>query len=211
MSQIKALKRDKNEDVKSLRIQGIVPAVVYGPKQEAISIKMDSKEFDKAYKLSGESTVVDLLVDGESHDVLIHAVDRDPVRDTVTHVDFYAIEKGKKVTVGVELVFSGESPAEKTLGGVLVKVLHEVEVEAMPKDLPHELTVDLSILTDFEKQILAKDIILPAGVELTINPEEVVALVQAPRGGVEEEPVEAVDMSKIEVVGKKKEEEEVKE
>lgn len=211
MSQIKALKRGVNEDVKSLRTQGIVPAVVYGPKQEAISIKMEAKEFEKAYKMAGESTVVDLSVDGESHDVLIHAVDRDPVRDTVTHVDFYAIEKGKKVSVSVELVFSGESPAEKTLGGVLVKVLHEVEVEAMPKDLPHELTVDLSILTDFEKQILAKDISLPAGVELMINPEEVVALVQAPRGGVEEEPVEAVDMSKIEVVGKKKEEEEVKE
>jgi len=103
MSQIKALKRGANEDVKSLRTQGIVPAVVYGPKQEAISIKMEAKEFDKAYRLSGESTVVDLFVDGESPDVLIHAVDRDPVRDTVTHVDFYAIEKGRRLQLVLNL------------------------------------------------------------------------------------------------------------
>lgn len=208
MLEIKALKRDTKEDAKNLRSAGIIPAVVYGPKQAATPIKMESVQFEKVFKEAGESTIVDLVIDGEGHDVLIHAIDRDPVKDTVDHVDFYAIEKGKKLSVDVEIVFDGVAPAEKTMGGTLVKVMHEVEIEAMPRDLPHELHVDLGKLVDFEAQIHASDIILPAGVELKVGPEEVVALVQAPKEEEEETPVEAVDMSKIEVAGKKPEGEE---
>lgn len=207
MLQIKALKRDKTEEISTLRSQGIVPAVIYGPKQEATPIKLEASVFEKVYNQAGESTIIDLEIDGEPHDVLIYAIDRDPVKDTVNHVDFYAVEKGKKLTVPVEIVFDGVAPAEKTLGGVLVKVMHEVEIEAMPRDLPHELHVDLSALVDFDTQIHAKDIVLPNGVELTISPEEVVALVQPPKAEEEDAPVEAPDMSKIEVAGKKKEEE----
>lgn len=207
MLQIKALKRDTTENAQELRAQGIVPAVMYGPKQEATSIKFEASVFEKVYKEAGESTIVDLEIGGEPHDVLIHAIDRDPVRDSLVHVDFYAIEKGKKLTVPVHLSFDGVAPAEKSLGGVLVKVVHEIEIEAMPRDLPHELHVDLSVLVDFDTQIHIRDIVLPSGVEVTANPDDVVALVQPPKGEESEEPVEAPDMSQIEVVGKKKEEE----
>ena len=176
---LEAQKRDIKEDVKALRSNGSVPAVLYGPKQESLSIKLSSVAFLKAYKEAGESTVVNLSVDGENHEVLIHEVTVDAVRGDVMHVDFYAIEKGKKVTVNVPLEFTGEAPAEKNLGGVLVKVLHEVEIEAMPKDLPHEIIVNLDSLVDFETQIHASDLVMPQGVELLTNPEEVVALVQA--------------------------------
>lgn len=183
---LEAQKRDIKENLQNLRKGGFIPAVVYGPKQEALSIKLNTIEFKKAYREAGESTVVELSVDGDKHEVLIQQVDRDAIKGEVLHVDFYAIEKGKKVTVNVPLEFVGEAPAEKTLGGVLVKVLHEVEIEAMPKDLPHEIEVSIDSLVDFEAQIHAKDLIMPNGVTLLTDADEVVVLVQAHKEEVEE-------------------------
>jgi len=165
-------------------------------------------DFEKAFKEAGESTIVTIVLDGEEHDTLIHEVDFHPVKGTVSHVDFYVVEKGKKVTVNVPLEFEGIAPAEKTLGGTLIKVMHEVEIEALPKNLPHEIMVDISTLIDFESQIHASDLKLPEGVELITTPEEVIALVQEPREEEPEEAPEAVDISSIEVEKKGKKEEE---
>ncbi|MCB9806101.1 50S ribosomal protein L25 [Candidatus Nomurabacteria bacterium] len=206
MQKIDALVRDTKEDVKNLRSQGIIPAVFYGPKEKSQAVKIESLQFEKVFKEAGESTIVDLKVGDENHEVLIHSVDRDPVSDQISHVDFYVIERGKKLEVTVPLIFEGEAPAEKTLGGVLVKVAHDIEVESLPRHLPHEIKVDVSSLVDFESQIHAKDLVMPEGVELKVDPNEVIALVQEPKEEVEE-PVEAIDMSKIEVAGEKKEEE----
>jgi large subunit ribosomal protein L25 len=206
MLKLKVLKREATELAEDVRAAGFIPAVFYGPKQEATSIKMNYQEFEKAFKQAGESTVVVLDLDGTEHETLIHDVDYHPVRGNVSHVDFYVVEKGKKVQVGVPLEFEGVSPAEKTLGATLVKVMHEVEVEAMPKDLPHEIVVDVSSLVDLESQIHASDLKMPAGVTLVTGPEEVVAIVQVAEE-LSEEPVEAVDISKIEVQKKGKKEE----
>ncbi len=210
MLKLKATKREANEVAEAVREAGLIPAVVYGPKQEAVSIKVNYQEFEKALKEAGESTVVILDVDGTEHETLIHDVDFHPVRGTYMHADFYAVEKGKKVQVHVPLAFEGVSPAEKNLGATLVKVMHEVEVEAMPKDLPHEIAVDISSLVDLESQIHASDLKMPAGVELVTGAEEVVAIVQAVEE-LSEEPAEAVDISKIEVEKKGKKEEEAAE
>jgi large subunit ribosomal protein L25 len=137
------------------------------------------------------------------HEVLIQDIDLDPVTDNVRHADFYVIEKGKKVTVHIPLEFAGVSPAVKDLGGILVKVLHELEIEAMPKDLPHNLSVDISKLATFEDRILAKDVTLPAGVTLLTKPEEVVASVSEAVEEVVE--VAPVDLTAIEVEKKGKE------
>ncbi len=183
---LEAQKRDIKENLGFIRKGGFIPAVVYGPKQESISIKLSTADFKKSYKESGESTVVELSVDGEKHDVLIHDIDRDPVKGDVRHVDFYAIEKGKKVSVHVPLEFVGESFAEKSLGGVVVKVMHEVEVEAMPKDLPHQIEVSIESLNDLDAQIHAKDLVMPSGVTLLTDEEEVIVLVQAHKEEAEE-------------------------
>jgi large subunit ribosomal protein L25 len=175
---LEAQKRDLKENLKDLRKGGFIPAVLYGPKQESVSIKVDTKSFLKSYKESGESTVVELSVDGDKHEVLIQQIDSDAIKGHVLHADFYAIEKGKKVSVNVSLEFVGESPAEK-LGGVVVKVAHEIEVEAMPKDLPHGIEVSLDRLVELDSQIHASDIVMPNGVTLLTNPEEVIVLVQA--------------------------------
>lgn len=206
MLKLKVLKREALEKPEEIRLAGFIPAVFYGPKQAAQSIKIIYPDFEKAFKEAGESTVVTLEIDGEEHETLIHDVSYHPVRGTISHIDFYVIEKGKKVQVNVPLEFTGVAPAEKTLGGTLVKVMYEIEIEAMPKDLPHEIMVDISSLVDFDSQIHASDLVLPSGVSLISEPEEVIALVQAANDEVDA-PVEAVDISSIEVEKKGKKEE----
>ena len=143
-----------------------IPAVFYGPKAESTPIWVNEVDFLKVWKEAGESTVVTLSIDGAEHDTLIHDIDREPVKGKIRHVDFYVLEKGKKVEIAIPLEFVGVSEAVKTLGGSLVKVLHEIEIEALPQALPHSIEVDISALVDFDSQIHAKDIKLPAGVSL---------------------------------------------
>lgn len=203
MFKLKVEKRDLKEGLNGLRKAGQVPAVFYGPKDPSTPIKMSLVDFKKAWKTAGESTVVSLEGNGIDADVLIHDVDLDPVTDMPIHVDFYAIEKGKKLSVDVPLEFVGIAPAVKDLGAVLVKVVHEIEIEALPKDLPHKLEVDIAGLTTFDSVLTAADIKLPAGVALKVKADEVIASVYEPK----EEVVEAapVDLSAIEVEKKGKE------
>ena len=178
-----------------------IPAVFYGPKAESTPVWVNEADFLRVWKEAGESTVVTLSLDGVSHDTLIKEIDREPVKGKIRHVDFYVLEKGKKVEIAIPLEFIGESAAVKTLGGNLVKVLHEVEIEAMPSDLPHNLEVDISTLVDFDSQIHARDIKLPSGVTLKTEADEVIALVTEAKE--EEEAVSEIDMSAIEVTDKK--------
>lgn len=203
MFKLKVEKRDLKEGLDMLRKSGKVPAVFYGPKEPSTPIKLTLSDFKKAWKTAGESTVISLEGNGVEAEVLIQDVDLDPVTDVPIHVDFYAIEKGKKLKVDVPLEFIGVSPAVKDLGAVLVKVLHTIEIEALPKDLPHKLEVDISVLVAFDSVSTAKDIKLPAGVTLKTKPEEVVASVYEPKEEVIE--VAPVDLSSIEVEKKGKE------
>lgn len=182
--------------VAELRAAGQMPAVVYGPKQESTPITLNQKEFEKAFKSAGESTVIALKVDGEQMNVLVHDVDRDPVTSVARHADFYAVVKGQKVEVKISLEFVGESPAVKA-GANLVKTLYEIEVKAEATNLPHGLTVDVSVLTEVGSQILAQDIALPAGVELVTNPEEVVAIAAEAKEEALDTPVVGPDMAAI--------------
>ncbi len=204
---LKATKRDTAEKLHKIRKEGKIPAVFYGPKEPSTPITLSEVEFVKVWRQVGESSIVSLEAEGETHDALIHEVNVDPVTSKVRHADFYIVEKGKKVKVHVPLVFEGIPPAVKELGGTLTKVLHEVEIEAKPADLPHELTVSMESLVDFESKVLAKDIKLPEGVILITDPEEVIALVSEVKEEIEEEA--PVDLSAIEMTdqkGKKEEE-----
>lgn len=206
MISLTVTKRDPNTSVNMLRKEGKMPAVFYGKKDASTPITISSVDFMRAFRQAGESTVVTLVGEGIKADALIHDVQYDPVRDTPIHADFYTFEKGQKVKVNVPVEFVGISEAVKSLGGTLVKVLHEVEVEAEPANLPHEITVDISALVNLDSQILVKDIKLPAGVTLVSEPEEVVASVSEAMKEPEE-PVNT-DISTIEVEKKGKVEEE---
>lgn len=199
--------RDIKKTPKSLRNKGILPAVVYGRSEKSTPISVDRKTFEKTFNKAGESTVITLSGLGEEKDALIHEVVVHPVSGEIMHADFYAIEKGQKVTVSVPIEFDGESPAVKEKGGILLKVMHELEIEVLPKELPHALHVDISKLVTLEDKITVKDIILPPSASITDDLEEVVAMITV----AEEEPTEPVvmDISQIETSverGKKEEE-----
>jgi large subunit ribosomal protein L25 len=200
-----SMRQETGKESKGLLKEGLLPAVVYGPKQEALSISVVARDFDTILRREGESSVVDLVGLAKPLQVLIHEVDRDPVTDVPRHADFYAIEKGAKVEVAVPLTYVGESPAVKA-GANLVKVLHELEIEAAPADLPHEIEVDISTLVSVGDQIHVSDLKLPKGVEAKVEAEQVVVLAQEVEVEAEE-PAATLDMASIEVEKKGKTEE----
>ncbi len=206
MQTLTATKRSKTEKLAIIRTNGTIPAVVYGARVENTSISVPSVDFIKAFKVAGESSTIALDLEGKKIDVLIHEVQVDPIKGFPIHVDFLAIDMNKPVEVKIPLEFSGVAPAEKNGLGVLVKVLHEVEIKALPKDLPHSIIVDLSSLETLENQIHVKDLSLPNGVEMKTDGGEVVALVSVVKEVKEE--VAPVDLSAIEVEKKGKKEEE---
>ncbi|MDE2040842.1 MAG: 50S ribosomal protein L25 [Patescibacteria group bacterium] len=197
-------KRAAASKADAIRKTGNMPAVFYGPKEPSTPVTVNAKEFAKVWTKAGMSSVI-ILKDGNAeHDALIHAVDVHPISGEPRHADFYVIEKGKKVTVAVPLEFVGAAPAVKDKGGILVKVRRDVEIEAAPRDLPHDIRVDISKLVELTDVITAKDLDIPKGAELKINADEMIASVAEAKEEVEEAPA-AIDMSAIEVEAKGKE------
>ncbi len=207
MFSIKAKKRDAGVKLDLLRKAGELPAVFYGAGEESTSISISKSEFKKVWRDAGESSAIKLATPDKQVDVLIHEVQVDPVSDDPIHVDFLAIDMKKKIKVEVPLEFEGVSPAVKSGIGNLVKVLHEIEVEALPADLPQSLTVDISSLSGLDSQLTVSDIALPSGVVAVTPLTEVVASIVA-QVEEKEEPAAPVDLSAIEVEKKGKKEEE---
>lgn len=196
MQQLKARSRNQlGKSVKTLRQDGFLPAVVYGEGIETRPVSVSQREFMETLQAAGESTLVTLDVDGKSLNVLIHDVSYDPVTDAAIHVDFHAVRMDKVIRTHVPLEFVGESPAVKNEGGVLVKVVQELEVEAFPQNLPHDLRVDLSLLTAIGSMLHVRDIVLPAGVTLLADPDETIVVVDAPRS---EEDIAALSQAPVE-------------
>ncbi|TSD02166.1 MAG: large subunit ribosomal protein L25 [Parcubacteria group bacterium Athens0714_24] len=185
-----------------------MPAVLYGKGKKTTPLFVDLKNFKKVLKEAGESTLINIKnpETGATENVLIQDVDIDPIANEPVHADFYIVEMDKSIRTEVALIFEGASPAEKEQGGVLIKVLHNIEIEALPKDLPHELKIDVSKLANIGDQIFIKDIELPAGVKIIAKEDEVVVLVEAHKEEViEEKPISMEDIE-VEERGKKEEE-----
>lgn len=177
---LKAAARDTKSTAKQLRRAGDVPCVVYG-NTENTQLQCPEKTLKQAYMKAGESTLVNLDVEGKSIPVLFHSIDFDPVTSQFAHVDFYAVNMNKEVEASVALHFEGESPAVKGQGGILVTPLTHVTVRCLPKNLPHNLTVKIDGLTEFHMSMYVKDIALPSGVEIVEDAETVIVTVQEPR------------------------------
>ena len=180
---MKTKARDTNvRTAKALYRQGLIPANLYGHNVQNIHLSLDQIEFEKALRKAGESTIIELqLPDGGSRNVLVKDVERHYLTTQPIHVDFYEVKMSEKLTATIPIEFSGESHAVKALGGTLVTVLTEVEVECLPGDLPPHFDVDISGLNTFDDQILVKDLIVSDKVEIKADPDEVVATVQPPR------------------------------
>lgn len=185
-----------------LREAGKIPAVIYGANKEAIMLAVDKVTFEKMFKQTGESSIITLQGLTTPQEVLVHDVAFDARRGGIVHIDFYAVEAGKEITVEVPLEFIGEAPAVKR-GGTLTKVLHEVTVTCTPQNLPQHITVNVQTLTDFEQQILISDLQVAQGVSFEHEADEVVALVQPVDENVDDSG-SAPDMSTIGVEKKGK-------
>lgn len=184
-----------------LKDNGRIPAVVYGHKVKNVLLDVDYKEFQKVLREAGESSLIELDIEGEKEKrpVLVHELQKDPVSDLFIHIDFFQASLTEEVQVKVPLVFGGESLAVKDLGGTLVKNISELEVKALPQNLPHEIKVSIDALDTFENHILVKDLILPKDIKVLAKPDEIVVSVAQPEK-VEEELAEVIE-EKVEDVG----------
>ncbi len=174
--------------VRALRRTGVVPANIFGKKIKSVAIQVEEKALKDVLKKAGETNLIDITVDGgKNHPVLVAGYSQDPVTGALLHVDFHEVDLNVKTTAMVPLKAVGESEAVKA-GKVLVVQRNELEVEALPANLPNEIEVDITTLVEVGSTIHAKDLKLDRSkVSLMVEDEEVIATIQEP--AVEEAPV----------------------
>ncbi len=206
------IRKDLKKKVKKLREKEILPAILYGPKIKNIPLEINLKEFEKTEKETGESSFILLKVGDKNYQVLIKEIQRDQITGKPIHVDFYQPSLKEEIEVIVPLIFEGEAPAVKELGGTLVKNISELKIKALPKKLPHEIRVNIESLKTFEDHILIKNLKLPEGVKVLRGPEEIVVSVLPPEK-VEEELAKPLEekIEEVEKIEKKPKEEVLKE
>lgn len=196
---------ESQKNSKQVRKEGLIPAIAYGSGEENNSVVVDLIEFNKVFDKAGENTIIELVIDEKDKmEVLIHDVQMDEISGEFTHADFFRVDMKKKVETEVPLVFTGESPAVKEQGGVLIKGSDSITVRCLPGNIPHEFAVDLSSLKTFEDHIAIKDLNMSDDVESVVDTETIIASVTPPRSEAElsgldekiEEDVAAVEGTK---------------
>ncbi|MFA4831254.1 MAG: 50S ribosomal protein L25 [Patescibacteria group bacterium] len=204
-------KKRKAGNADKVRLAGFIPAVVYGPEINSVSISVDYRQFEKLYDEAGESSLIGCVVEGEKDPitVLIQDVQHDPVKGRILHTDFRQIKMDEEMNATIELRFIGESAAVKGLGGTLIKGLNSVNVFCLPRNLVGHIDVDLSVLNTFDDVIHIKNLVLPNGLVTTDTGETLVAKVMPPLTEDQlkaMEEGEAKSVEEVVVEGEKKEE-----
>lgn len=207
---LKAEKRDIfGKKLKQEREKGRMPAVLYGKGKETESVFISLKDFEKLFKKAGETSVVEIELGNKKDNAMIYDIEYDPVSGVPLHADFYIVKMDEPIEAAVPLVFEGESAAVKA-GGILVKVVHELNIKALPADIPHEIIIDISKLKSLEDKILVSDLNLPAKISVIgKEQEELIALIESPKEEEAAAPAE-INFDAIEATKEKKEEEEEK-
>lgn len=198
---LRAFRRDAlGGTPRRIRRSGNIPAILYGHGVENVRLAVERRALEKLLPDLSSSTLMLLAVDGEGEPrrVLVNEVQRHPLSGAPVHVDFHQVRLTEKIRATVPLVFTGESPAVKDLGGTLVKSLDEMEVEALPQDLPEEIIVDVGRVKTFADHLRVRDLPVPEGVEVLDDAAEAVAVVVPPRT---EEELEELDTDVEEKAG----------
>lgn len=173
-----------------LRLTGMVPAVVFGKGRPSLPVQVESKAFETLYRAVGRTTLVNLHIGDEAaNSAIIKSVQRHPLSGRALHVDFFLVDLKQEMEVEVPLVFTGEAPAIEATGGTLMTPVSQLRVRALPAELPHQLTVDVTPLVDLEAAIHVRDLVVSDRVHLLADPDDLLARVVPPR--VEEEVVVA--------------------
>lgn len=189
--------------VRRLRKEGIIPANVFGKDIKSESIQVEAKEFQKILKEAGETALVDVKVGDKVFTTLIHNVQREPRVDSVLHVDFHKVNLKEKITAHVPVVLEGESPVVKSGEGLVLQILNEVEIECLPTDIPSQIEVDATKLTEIGQNVHIKDLKVEKDkIEVKNDPEEVIASVQTAEMK-EEEPEPEVSPADVEATAEK--------
>ncbi|RJP45850.1 50S ribosomal protein L25 [Candidatus Parcubacteria bacterium] len=196
------------KSVRSLRKGGLIPGELYGHGVRNIHLAVPAKEFSRVFREAGSNTVVHLRIGEEMRPAIIYDIERDYLTDEVSHIDFYQVRMDQKIKARVPLEFTGEAPAVKEKGGILNKSVTDIEVEALPANLPHRLTVHLGTLDDLNKSLYVKDIPAPPEVRLLVDSETVVVTVTPPTAE-EEKPEAPADVSAVKVETEEKKAERV--
>ena len=183
------------KQVKALRREGFLPAVMYGAGVEPLALELDEKVASRVLANVSGSTLIDLKVGKNTHKVLVREFQRDVIRRDILHIDFLVVAMDVLIRAVVPVALFGEAPAVEDFEGVLVSGLSEIEVEALPSDLPEQLTVDLAVLVTMNDVITVGDLVLGENVTLITDPDETIANVIAQ--AVEEEP-EVVEVEELE-------------
>lgn len=181
MVPLTASARDLSVAPKVMRREKKIPCVVYGHGLESTAVTCDLQALHKAFVKAGESTLVELDLNGKKVPVLFKDITFDPVSGYETHADFYAVNMKEEIETKVPVRIVGEAPAIKDLGAILVTPLLEVTVKCLPSDLPHELEVSIASLMQFGESVSVKDIQLPKGVQILEEGDIMLAAVQEPR------------------------------
>lgn len=209
---INASKRElTGKKVDKLRREGYLPAVLYGAHLEPMPILLNYRESAKTLGTTSSSSLVSVMVDGVEYTALVREKQRDTLKGIYLHIDFLAVSLTETIKTRVTIELVGESPAVNELDGILITGLNEIEVEALPQDLPEKITVDISILKEIGDSITVSQLPLSEKVTVHTSPDETV--VNISQGTYEEvEPEEELESKEIEpeVIekGKKEEEEE---
>lgn len=165
--------------VKRLRKAGLLPVSVFGKDIKSVALSVPVVEFMKVYSKAGETGLVELKYDKDSWHTLISSVQIHPVSRQVLHVEFHAVKLTEKIKAHVPVELVGESPAATNNIGILLQTINEVEVEALPAELPEKLTVEISKLSEIDQQVTVGELKAPVGVTILTAPGGIVVKVAA--------------------------------
>ena len=174
--------------VKRLRQQGVIPVHLYGPGVDPQPLQCETTKLVDVLVRAGGNTAVTVTVQGgqETHLAFAREIQWDPRRDDILHVDFLAVDASRPVSAQVPITLIGDSPGARTAGGTVMQQLRDLNVEALPLEVPRELELDLTMLTEPDGVLRAADIVIPGNVTLLTDPEDVVVRIEVLRA-VEEE------------------------
>ncbi len=161
-----------------LRRDGRIPAVLYGH-NDAIHFSLDSRSFHKDVQGVSENTIVTISVDGTEYDALIKDFQYEPLKDLITHIDFFEVERGKTLRTHIPVHLEGTAPGVKS-GGALNHILHDVEVECLPKDIPEAFTLDISSM-EMGDLFRVSDLAVPSTIKVLTDEDRTVVNVVAPK------------------------------
>ena len=169
--------------VKSLRLEGLTPIHLYGAQLESLPLQCEARSLIKALASAGSNTPIMLNIDGKSDSILTFAreIQWDPVKGTILHVDFMVVDSAQKITARVPATIVGEAPGARAVSGQVSLIVRELTVQALPLEMPAEIEIDATKLTDFDSVIRREDIPVSEGVELIGEPDVIIARIIIPR------------------------------